>query len=305
MKRSILIILLLFCAVIYVQWKRPKRRRTSRPKPYIYIGTNEQGYKEYKHRKTGLVFIYIPAGWFTMGSEDSDAYDDEKPEHRVYLDGYYISKYEVTNAQYCAFLNAYGNSYQGHECIDLDDEDCQIYYSNGRYYVESGYENYPVIEVTWYGAKAFCEYYGWRLPTEAEWEKAARGTDKRKYPWGNRWRCGYCNFADVNTDCEWSDKNCDDGYKYTAPVGSYPHGASPYGCMDMAGNVWEWCNDWYDEDYYENSPDHNPQGPSSGSYRVIRGGSWNRSASCIRCAARGGTPSGGWSDVGFRPVRDE
>ena len=251
-----------------------------------------------------IQWVHVPAGWFTMGSDDSDsdADGDEKPQHQVYLDGYYISKYEVTNAQYCKFLNEHGNDYNGYECIDLDVYS-EIYYSNGSYYVKSGYENYPVRYVTWYGAKAFCEYYGWRLPTEAEWEKAARGTDKRKYPWGNHdpYYNGkyYANYDPGDDDA--------DGYEYTAPVGSYPQGVSPYGCYDMAGNVWEWCNDWYDYDYYSNSPDHNPQGPSSGYYRVCRGGGWfNCNARYIRCASRDyDTPSGRFQSVGFRPVKDE
>ena len=296
MKKSMVIIFLLLLAGIFmIGWKkgRPpgyykKKRRVTRPRQKPPITEH------------GLTFVHVPAGWFTMGGNNGDS--DERPVHRVYLKGYYISKYEVTNAQYCAFLNAYGNSYQGHKCIDIDDEDCQIYYSNGRYYVKSGYENYPVIEVTWYGAKAFCEYYGWRLPTEAEWEKAARGTDGRKYPWGNHdpYYNGkyYANYDPGDYDA--------DGYEYTAPVGSYPHGASPYGCMDMAGNVWEWCNDWYDSDYYSRSPGRNPQGPSSGSRRVLRGGSWDGSAGCIRCAYRYYyAPSDSWDCVGFRPVRDE
>jgi len=254
----------------------------------------------------GLTFAHVLAGWFTMGSEDSDAWDDEKPEHQVYLDGYYISKYEVTNAQYCKFLNAIGVKpedgntgyvyYNGEKICwigDGDDWDEQILYDGSRFYVKGGYEDYPVIYVTWYGAKAFCEYYGWRLPTEAEWEKAARGTDGRKYPWGN---------SSPNSNLA----NYDDNVGHTTPVGSYPQGASPYGCTDMAGNVWEWCNDWYDEDYYENSPDHNPKGPSSGSYRVLRGGGWYSGVGYIRCAYRNySAPSRSWGDVGFRPVRDE
>ena len=267
-----------------------------------------------------IEWVHVPEGWFSMGSEDSDANSDEKPVHRVCLSGYYISKYEIVNKQYCKFLNAIRDEittkesgsgvdlyYNGNPIYNLPMND-EWYDQIGMlgdadsFYVKSGKENYPVIEVTWYGAKAFCESYGWRLPTEAEWEKAARGTEKRKYHWGNQdpYYNGkyYANYDPGDYDS--------DGYKYTAPVGSYPDGISPYGCYDMAGDVCEWCNDWYDEDYYSQSPDYNPQGPSTGSYRVKRGGSWYYYARSIRCAFRNGsTPSRFGNKLGFRPVKDE
>ena len=249
-----------------------------------------------------LEWCYVSAGWFTMGSADSTAEEHESPEHNVYLDSFYISKYEVTNAQYCEFLNAYGNSCGDNVCIDLNSSYCDIYYQDGKYYVKEGKDNYPVVEVTWFGAKAFCEYYGWRLPTEAEWEKAARGTDKRKYPWGDHepYYDGkyYANYNPGSYD--------EDGYEYSSPAGSFPEGASPYGCMDMAGNVWEWVNDWYDSYYYSTSPDHNPQGPSTGFDKIIRGGSWLRYPVHIRCSEREPqSPQNSVSDIGFRPVKNE
>lgn len=241
----------------------------------------------------GIQWVEVPAGWFTMGSTDADAASNEAPEHDVYLDGYYISKYEVTNAQFCEFLNDYGNSYQGHRCISLEKRECDIFYGGGRYFPAPGKDTFPVVEVTWYGAKGFSEWSGGRLPTEAEWEKAARGIDMRKYPWGNdeptREHANY-------------NRNVD----HTTPVGSFPRDSSAYGCLDMAGNVSEWCADWYDDTYYEVSPDSNPEGPVRGSYPVKRGGSWwSKGENQLRCAFRDYfSPTESDNTLGFRPVKD-
>lgn len=228
--------------------------------------------------ENGMEMVLVPAGEFTMGSsdEDEDAGDDEKPAHWVYLDAYYIGKYPVTNAQYRRFTEDTGHP----EPESWGDDDFNS-------------DKQPVVGVSWKDAVSFCRWMSkktgreYRLPTEAEWEKAARGTNGRKYPWGDE--------APDSTLCNFNDE-----IGKTTEVGSYPQGASPYGCQDMAGNVWEWCNDWYDEDYYKRSPQRNPQGPSSGGYRVLRGGSWSDSANDLRSAFRDRDDPDYRSGCGFR-----
>ncbi|MDE3089110.1 MAG: SUMF1/EgtB/PvdO family nonheme iron enzyme, partial [Chloroflexota bacterium] len=206
-------------------------------------------------RQTRIVsdapMVYVPAGEFTMGSND---YDWEKPPHTVYLDGFWIDKYEVTNALY-------------KKCVDSGT--CKV--ADMGEYDPSGKPNRPVVQVTWYDANTFCQWAGKRLPTEAEWEKAARGTDARTWPWGNDWNPSKLNSWDA-------------GPHTTTDVGTYPQGASPYGALDMAGNVWEWVADWYSSNYYANSPKNNPKGPDSGGYRVMRGGSWDNNQISVRAA---------------------
>ena len=211
--------------------------------------------------------VLIPAGKFKMGSNDGE--DGEKPVHTVYLDAFYMDRYEVTNALYREFMDA-----TGHKAP--------------KYWKDSNFNatNCPVVGVTWHDAKAYAEWAGKRLPTEAEWEKAARGgLGAKKYPWGDSDPDGsQCNFADKSSGYSWSDKRVDDGYKYTSPVSSYP--PNGYGLYDMAGNVWEWCADWYDKEYYASSPRRNPTGPNSGKYRVLRGGSRGSTPNFLRTAAR-------------------
>jgi formylglycine-generating enzyme required for sulfatase activity len=239
--------------------------------------------------------IHVPDGEFLMGSRDADrkAAADEKPAHTVTLDAFWIDRTEVTNAQYVQFLNALGEyrgACGGHDCAEtkVEDQDSHILRQEGRYVVESDFEDHPVTEVTWYGAQAYCEWAGVRLPTEAEWEKAARGIDGRPYPWGNDAPdCGKAQYADCSG--------------MTVPVGSKPAGASPYGVLDMAGNVWEWVADWYDEAYYERSPARNPQGANSGVRKVFRGGSWGYLPTFIRATDRArNRPSYAGFNVGFR-----
>ncbi|MEW5719798.1 MAG: SUMF1/EgtB/PvdO family nonheme iron enzyme [Chloroflexota bacterium] len=204
--------------------------------------------------------VFVPAGEFSMGSND---YDDEKPPHTVYLDAFWMDKYEVTNALY-------------KKCVDAGKctaPSLKTSYTRDSYYGNAQYDNYPVIFVSWDDADKFCAWAGKRLPTEAEWEKVARGTDGRVYPWGSTFDKNLLN-------------SFEGGKGDTTAVGSYPGGASPYGALDMAGNAWEWVADWYSSNIYSSSPRNNPTGPSSGQYRVLRGGSWFSDAACARAASR-------------------
>jgi len=168
----------------------------------------------------------------------------------------------------------------------MSDGNALLTYENGVLKPKPGFDQHPAVNVSWDGADAYCRRSGRRLPSEAEWEKAARGPDGSIYPWGNAAPTGQlANFADQSSGSS-SPEN--DGFAHSSPVGSYLAGASPYGALDMAGNVWEWVSDWYDANYYANSPAVNPQGPATGSFRVLRGGSWNGDTSFLRAAYRGG-----------------
>jgi len=219
--------------------------------------------------KDGSKLILIPAGEFLMGSPSGEGSGGEHPQHRVYLDAYHIGKYEVTNEQFAKFVQETGYQAKG----------------NWKEYHVSGRGNHPVVCVSWNDAKAYCDWAGLRLPTEAEWEKAARGTDGRQYPWGNEWDASRCN--NKNGPKLSGMANLREG-RGILPVGSFSSGASPYGCLDMAGNVDEWCSDWHGENYYGNSPSSNPKGPGSGQSKVLRGGSWcGGLPGYFRCAYRG------------------
>jgi formylglycine-generating enzyme required for sulfatase activity len=239
----------------------------------------------------GVRMALIPAGDFQMGSENGDS--DERPEHTVYLDAFYMDVYEVTNALFAKFLNARGNQEEGGATwLDASDGDARIHQAGGRWQADAGYEDHPAVEITWYGARAFCEWRGARLPTEAEWEKAARGgLTGASYPWGDE--------APV---CE---KGAQNGAQFgacdgeTVAVGSFA--ANGCGLFDMAGNVWEWVWDWYAADYYGRSLLQNPLGPDSGETRVVRGGSWVSSGDLLRSAYRHWyDPSNSNSNYGFR-----
>lgn len=206
------------------------------------------------NKKDGSEMLLIPAGEFTMGSEGG--FSDERPPHKVYLGDFYIDKYEITNSQYKKFVEAAGHRIP----VNATDPDFDLWPDKKPM---PGIDNQPVVNVCWEDAEAYCKWAGKRLPTEAEWEKAARGTDNRQYPWGNDSPAK----KGARYEIKWQkDKTFSD-------VGSFAAGASPYGVMDLAGNASEWVADWYSLDYYRQSPNKNPCGPVSGYHRVVRGGS--------------------------------
>jgi formylglycine-generating enzyme required for sulfatase activity len=227
-----------------------------------------------------MTMVYVPAGQFEMGSDDDGVdyamqlcrelsddcqrrwYENEQPVHTVALDGFWIDKHEVTNAQY-------------QKCVEAGECQAPTRCNWGEpAYGEADKADHPAACVDWQGAQDYCEWAGGRLPTEAEWEYAARGPAGNLFPWGDTFDGTLANSCDTNCTLAWRYTGYDDGYAQTAPVGSYPGGTSWCGAEDMAGNVWEWVSDWYDSDYYSVSPAENPGGPSSGEYRVSRGGSW-------------------------------
>ena len=227
----------------------------------LLIGCSSKAVCKEGQVSSGMVFI--PAGEFTIGNNSGN--DAEKPERKVFLDAFCIDQYEVTNAQYKECVDAGACNPPAHSSS----------HGSTSYYDNPKYDTYPVIWVTWDDAHTYCKWKGKRLPTEAEWEKAARGTDGRIWPWGNSEPEGNrANLCDVSCEFEWKEPNLDDGYGDTAPVGSFEGDKSPYGVYDMGGNIREWVADWYLPDYYTNAPDRNPPGPSSGDGKVLRGGSW-------------------------------
>lgn len=283
--------------------------------------------------------VLIPAGTFTMGSDPDEGYEDERPEHQPYISAFYMGLFEVTNTEYLTALvwaldngqaywdgsNIVKSSSDGTRYLHVSSSYSRIHYSGSAFVIEPGYEDHPVMLVSWYGATAYCNWWsesegltpcydtstwecnfsadGYRLPTEAEWEKGARGSsDERTYPWGDEEPdCGRANVWVIDGECVGT----------TESVGSYSSGRSPYGLYDMAGNVTEWCNDWYGSTYYVSSPESDPRGPSSGSYMVVRGGSYSRYGRPQRSAFRyaslglGHTPGGTSWMIGFRCVRNQ
>jgi formylglycine-generating enzyme len=274
------VLLLLICALAAPAQKLPQ--------------TVDDGYGE---------LALVPAGSFRMGDTFGDGEARERPAHAVDVDAFYIGKFEVTNAQWRKFRDDPGYSdpklWPDGRPVPKD----QIPYwtmANNHGGGTPGSDEYPVIGVNWDAAVAYCNWVSaktgkkYRLPTEAEWEKAARGTDQRRYPWGNEIDKSYANFVGTQS------------YDTVRPVGYFKSGASPYGVFDMAGNLMEWVQDWYSRDYYSMSPRKNPKGPEKGAYKVARGGSFNVDAFNLRTYAR----SAAWPSfkahrmIGFRVARE-
>jgi sulfatase modifying factor 1 len=215
----------------------------------------------------------VDGGPYTMGGRDEESPNNERPSHTVYVNAFLINPFPVTNQDYREFVKVTGHR-------------TPIHWQRGTF--PAGLGNHPVTNVTWQDAHAYAEWSGARLPTEAEWEKAARGTDERPYPWGDRFVDGErCNSSNVVGS--------------TTPVDEFPDGRSAYGLWDMAGNVFEWCHDYFDEEYYKSSPASNPRGPEGGQERVVRGGSYAETRAMLRCTHRiGAAENYNRDNTGFR-----
>jgi formylglycine-generating enzyme required for sulfatase activity len=268
---------------------------TASPLPTLGIGSKRI------RPKDEMVMLYVPSGEFEMGNQDG--YTNEKPPHMVGLDDFWIDQTEVTNAMFQKFVEAtsyktdaqkIGQSYvyqEGKNIITVNKwklvNGANWLHPEGSDSTIIGLDSYPVVQISWNDANAYCKWANARLPTEAEWEMAARGTDGRIYPWGNLPPKGtLANLADKNLDAVWAKKAINDGFEFASPVGIYPDGVSPFGALDMAGNAAEWVADLYQYDYYWRSPYSNPTGPASGVMRVMRGGQWSFTADGLRSTAR-------------------
>lgn len=275
-----------------------------------------------------MTMVYVPAGEFLMGNTGVQwmwngslvagdlglqVYTDESPQHTVYLDAFWIDQTEVTVGMFRTFVEAAGyettaeregwgapwtDGPMEEEWPHIPGTDWQ--HPHGP--ESSAEDDHPVVQVSWEDAAAYCEWAGGQLPSEAQWEKAARGTDGRLWPWGDTYEGNRGSFCGASCPVKrWNHDSYDDGYALTSPVGSFPSGASPYGALDIAGNIWEWVADWYDADYYTDSPNENPTGPSYGTERTQRGGAWLDNESWVRTTVRHSTPP--WArfdDLGFR-----
>ncbi|MEW5723900.1 MAG: formylglycine-generating enzyme family protein [Thermodesulfobacteriota bacterium] len=251
---------------------------------------------EEETKKRTLVMVRVPAGEFEMGSGPGQGEPDEFPAHKAFLDEFLLGRHLVTAAEFARFLNSIGGPVDKYFEPSKETSLTEV---KGRFLPRGGCAEHPANGVSWFGAAGFCDWLTqktgktFRLPTEAEWEKAARGgLEGKRYPWGNDSPEGKANYGQNFTNP-----------KYTlTPVGSYP--PNPYGLYDMAGNLWEWCQDWYEKDYYRKSPARNPTGPETGTLKVIRGGSWGGLDIQVRCGIRiGENPYVSDSRVGFRLAR--
>jgi formylglycine-generating enzyme len=221
--------------------------------------------------KDGAPMVLVPAGPFPMGvpKGDRDGGRDEYPRHQVDLDAFYIDKHEVTNGRYQQFVKA-----TGHRIPQHPTNQARTLWKGDQ--VSDSVAERPAVNVDWHDAEAYCTWAGKRLPTEAEWEKSAKGTEDRRFPWGNVEPTA----KHLNFNQQWI------GEKTLMPVGSYELGKSPYGAYDMAGNVWEWVADWYDPAYYEKSPAKNPKGPEQGTDKVLRSSGWAVETPLVRIFTR-------------------
>jgi len=250
--------------------------KSSGPVPIVLrpLGPNAQDHEEFWREKDGAIVVRIPGGEFQMGSTEKEGEPHQQPRHAVRVRSFLMDKTEVTWGQYRRFAAQTGRSLPKPPVWGMP-------------------EAFPASNVTWEDARSFCAWAGGRLPTEAEWERAARGDDARKYPWGNDWNPARCNTQEGGPH---------------APTASaaYTDCVSPYGILDLAGSVWEWCRDWYDAGYYANSPVENPTGPDTGQRRVSRGGCWINSSWGVHSANRQGIDPM-WPDPtrGFRCVQEE
>ena len=277
---------------------------------------------EYLHEKDQAVLVYVPAGEFLRGTsavrvralmaQFGAYFAVETPQRSIYLNAYYMDKFEVTNQQYAQFLAALateGRRY-AHPQAPPHKDPIPTYWRDRRL----NDATHPVTGVDWYDAYAYCHWAGRRLPTEAQWEKAARGPGGQEYPWGNTWVAAYSNNAEstfgqpILSHQQWiqllGPLRLEALQRLTRPVGSFPQGVSPYGVYDMGGNLWEWCQDSYQKNYYQYAPSRNPPGPPSSPYKVLRGGCWSSHRGKLRAAYRNyDLATDRHLEVGFRCVR--
>ena len=307
---------------------------TIQSSPTTSADDNSLGIGSMRQVKTGMVQVYVPAGTFRMGATQEEVesiinlcqegrwcspLENEQPPHDVYIDAFWIDKTEIDNGQFAQFVEE-----TGYKTIAEAEGAGVVFIEESREWelveglswrtpfegqVWDDVAIHPVVYVSWEDAKTFCEWRGGRLPTEAEWEKAARWDEKVQesfaYPWGNQFDGSKLNYCDKNCQYNWANESSNDRFETTAPVGSYPNGASPYGALDMAGNVSEWVNDWYSEDYYASTyaRQPNPEGATSGKYRVARSSSWYDEANYMHSAYRNGLyPDDSFNFMGFRCV---
>ena len=250
----------------------PTPTQAPMPTPTLAVG------RTMVREKDGMAIVYVPGGSFEMGSRQGAS--DAQPAHAVRLDGFWIDRTEATNAEYAGCV-------AGGACSSPS---LPGSFTRQAYYGESRFGDYPVLNVSWTDADTYCRWAGGGLPSEAEWEYAARGPDGRVYPWGN----AAPDDSLLNYDHQVGD---------TTQVGAYPEGASWVGALDMAGNVWEWVGDWYDYAFYASSPAQNPRGPETGELKVLRGGGWGTREWSVRAAARYyAPPDTRAGDIGFRCV---